>query len=408
MHARPQLPTNFANPNIKDHLNAPHLPPVKYQILNCQGKDILVGRLKIETPTETGHAFILRRFDTGAISLTTMFRAAFPNATDQDEKIEIQWVRDNFDLSGNNGSTKDAHITRLAGTWVSPKVALELGREYALGTLINVVVDAAPDPNGNYRRSGKAAAAAAAPPTTNGTTTVTATTQSVASTTIVVSKPPSAAKSLPTPSPTAAVPPAKRRKESSPIPSQSSKPPSRASPSPAKTVVRRSTRTKSPAPRSTATAPLTSLPNRTPKATRSSARQEAIASTSLTPGGSDLTAIDEENQLVEEGMGEELREQDIEEQQKLIQDLKSKREAAKSEHGEGSMDTGEAWSKKRERDEEEVPLKFEFKEPETEDRVIATNTRVGRFHMEPRTKSFAWGVAAFAVGMGAVFLPSFF
>jgi len=64
--------------------------------------------------------------------------------------------------------------------------------------------------------------------------------------------------------------------------------------------------------------------------------------------------------------------------------------------------------KKREREDENVPLKFDFKEPEREQRTILTNRRVGRFNMEPRTKSFAWGLAAFAVGMGAVaFLPNF-
>ncbi|KIM39755.1 hypothetical protein M413DRAFT_181993 [Hebeloma cylindrosporum] len=409
MVARPPLPVRFANPNIKEHLAAPHLPPVKYQILSCQGRDILVGRLKIETPTDTGHAFILRRFDTGAVSLTTMFRAAFPKATDMEEKQEIQWVKDTYDLSGNNGSVKEPQITRLAGTWVSPQVALELGKAYALGAIINAVVEACPDPNGNYRRSGKAAAAGGSTNTPKAAAAAITTTVSTQTTTPAVSKPPSAAKSLPTPSPTAAVPPAKRRKESSPVPTpQSSKPPSRASPAPSKVAPpRRSTRTKSPAPRSAAAAiaPLTSA-SRTPKAPRSSAKKEVVASTSLTPGGSDLTAVDEEGELVNDGVaGAELREQDIEEQKKLIEDLKQKRNQE-----EGQMDTEEsASSKKRDREEGDKPLQFQFKEPETEERAIATNSRVGRFHLEPRAKSFAWGVAAFAVGMGAVsFLPSFF
>ncbi|KAJ2936667.1 hypothetical protein H1R20_g425, partial [Candolleomyces eurysporus] len=64
---------------------------------------------------------------------------------------------------------------------------------------------------------------------------------------------------------------------------------------------------------------------------------------------------------------------------------------------------------KRARQDEDEPLKFQFKEPEAEERQIATNRRVGRFNMEPRTKSIAWGLAAFAVGMGAVsFLPNLF
>lgn len=60
MVVRPSLPVRSVNPYIDIHrmypharlsdcfvshlfqVNAAHLPPVKYQILNCQGKDILV------------------------------------------------------------------------------------------------------------------------------------------------------------------------------------------------------------------------------------------------------------------------------------------------------------------------------------------------------------------------------
>jgi hypothetical protein len=49
------------------------------------------------------------------------FRAAFPNASDSEEKLEVAWTTDTYDLSGNNGSTRDFHITRLqrrlAGVW---------------------------------------------------------------------------------------------------------------------------------------------------------------------------------------------------------------------------------------------------------------------------------------------------
>ena len=260
-----------------------------------------------------------------------MFRAAFPNATEGEERAEIQWVRDSYDLTGNNGSSKDAHITRLAGTWVSPQVAIELSKAYSLAEIIDVVVQATPDPTGNYRRSGKAASAAAptaaAPPPAPAPTV-----QAIAAPTppasIVVSKPPSGVRSLPTPSPTANAPPSKRRKESSPAPtSQSSKPPSsRASPAPSKIAApRRSTRTKSPAPRSAAITTVL----RTPKVTRT-ARKGVSAGTSSTPGGSELTAVEEESQFVEDGVaGAELHAEDVREQQKLIEDLKSKRAAAK-------------------------------------------------------------------------------
>ncbi|KAF8905051.1 hypothetical protein CPB84DRAFT_1727410 [Gymnopilus junonius] len=407
MVARPPLPVRHANPNISEHLLAPSLPPVKYQILNCQGKDILVGRLKIETPTDTGHAFILRRFDTGAVSLTTMFRAAFPLASEHDEKLEIQWVKDNYDLTGNNGSSKDTQITRLAGTWVSPQLALELGKAYALGSIINAVVEAVPDPQASYRRSGKAAAAATAASVNSSSIVTTATTNGTGSVTttsigehmsVVVSKPPSAAKSLPTPSPTSTAPPTKRRKESTPEPAPSSaKPPSRSSPGPAKTVpLRRSTRTKSPAPRSSAgsVAPLTTL--RTPKATRSKA---PLSTSSKTPAESDLASVDEESQSVQDNVADELHKEDIQEQKKLIQDLKAKREAALST--EENL-VAESSFKKREREDEDKPLQFDFKEPETEERAIASNRRVTRFNLEPRTKSAAWGIAAFAFAVGAM------
>ena len=97
-----------------------------------------------------------------------MFRAAFPNASEAEEKLEIQWVRNNYDLSGNNGSTRDPHIIRLAGTWVDPQLAIELGKIYALGPFINMVVEAVPDPNGHYRRSGSGKHAAAAAPSQGG------------------------------------------------------------------------------------------------------------------------------------------------------------------------------------------------------------------------------------------------
>jgi hypothetical protein len=40
------------------------------------------------------HAFILRRYDTDAISLTTMFKVAFPGATEEEETREMDWVGD--------------------------------------------------------------------------------------------------------------------------------------------------------------------------------------------------------------------------------------------------------------------------------------------------------------------------
>ncbi|KAF7374893.1 Apses transcription [Mycena sanguinolenta] len=352
--ARPPLPVRYQNANIKDIES----PVVKYQILNCQGNDILVGRLKVDTATGSGHAFILRRFDTGAVSLTTMFRAAFPGAPEDAEKREVQWVKDSYDLTGNNGSSRDASITRLAGTWVSPIIALELGEQYSLGQLIHSVVNATPDPAANYRRSGNkgdSKTAAATPPT----------------------KPPSSRTQAP-PSPAASPNPAKRRKESSPAPA-----PVVATPVP---PPRRSTRTKSPVPKS---APMPSLSStaKTMSAKKATRRDAVVAS-------SDETAVDEEGDVVEESVGTELREQDLAEQRDMIADLKAQRDKAIAVDAPPKL--------KRAREEENTNLELNFKEPEVGERVIATNRRIS-----PTQKAAVWGVMAFAFGMTAVYVPNF-
>lgn len=356
--------------------------------------------MKIETPTSSGHAFILRRFDTGAVSLTTMFRAAFPNAPEHEEKGELQWVRDNYDLSANNGGSHNPSVTRLAGTWVGPALARTLGNAYALGNIIDAVVEATPDPKGTYRRSNKSV-----PSAPNGSSSIAAPVSSHSTGQVSASQ--AASKTLPTPSPTYAPAPAKRRKEASPTPNSV---PAPASPPPSKAPFpRRSARTKSPAPRAAGVVPLTSR-SKTPKAVQVEKREGIVTS-----GGSDETAVDEEGEGVEDDVaGSELREQDIEEQKKLIEDLKAKRDA--DTRSKPVIDFDESMEEedtpatlKRGREDEEE-LRFDFnKESEVGERTIATNRRVARFQMEPRTKSFAWGVAAFAVGMGAVtFLPSLF
>lgn len=102
-------------------LEDPDALVVKFQTIVRDGKEIVVGRLKVATvsilffltspsltdvslspyfracclqnlPAPNEHAFILRRYDTGAISVTTMFKAAFPGATEEEEEREMRWV----------------------------------------------------------------------------------------------------------------------------------------------------------------------------------------------------------------------------------------------------------------------------------------------------------------------------
>jgi len=355
---RPMLPWKHQNSRIKD-LFAKDLPPVKYQLLDRDGQQVLVGRMKIPTPS--GHAFILRRFDTNAISLTTMFRAAFPGATDAEERNETAYVKDNHELLGNNGSTREPHIIRLAGTWVDPVLAVRFAEDYALGDIITIMAKAEPDPKAAYRKSTKATPKGkelSANPATG---------------------------PLASPSPAIGTPSApKRRKESSPAPSPAVV--KAASPPP-----RRSSRQRSLQPSEPATSPK-----------KRSRRTPAKEQTAML--GSEETVVEEDEEIA--SMAGPDMNQDIAEQKELIKKLKEAAEIVSMDTVMEAIDTTVA---KRAREEEEAPLQFQFKEPENTERAIATNKRVGYINMKPQTKSVAWGIAAFAVGMGAMtLLPNFF
>jgi hypothetical protein len=323
-----------------------------------------------------------------------MFRAAFPNAPEADETTEVQWVKETYDLSGTNGNSRETNITRLAGTWVNPSLALELGKVYKLGALISSVVEANPDPGANYRRSGKSAA--------NGTTT----TPKPPSTTATTVK----SSVVKVESPTAPNPP-KRRKESSPaagiVSESSSTTEIKVEVKKEKVVatpLRRSNRaTKSPGPgkpkSSSSVSSLSPVTSRTAKRTvRREIKEE------VTP--SDETVVDDEDEAVNYVAGEQLREQDVAEQKLLIENLKAQRDAAQKE------DDGEKMATKRAREdvEEEERLKFDFKEPEIGERAIATNRRVpGYFErLPPQRQGLAVGVAAFVFGVGAMYVVAEF
>ncbi|KAH9031096.1 hypothetical protein EDB84DRAFT_1493589 [Lactarius hengduanensis] len=374
---RPPLPLEHLNPHIKT-FDAANVPTVKFQEIIREGQSTIVARMKVPTPS--GHAFILRRLDSGAISLTTMFRAAFPTASDESERVEANWVKANYDNSGGNRAGK----ARFAGTWVTTDVAITIADEYSLGKIIPPLTDAKPDPNTEYRKSSRAQQQQQQTP----------------------DKGSPAPKQLPTPSPSMPAPnPPKRRREASPA---TSKTPSIASSSPVKSplspiLARRSQRTISPAPPPTPK-PLSQKGANTPKSpkvSRSPLKTRRLEV--VTPAGSDETAVDDEIADVPEPDVNE----DIREQKEMIEAFKAQREAQLRA---GDEDTAmvEGPEKKREREDENASLGFNFKEPESQERQIATNRRIGRLpEMTPERKSFAWGVAVFAAAVGAMtYLPN--
>lgn len=67
-----------------------------------------------------GNSHIIKRFDTNAVSASSMFRAAFPTASEQDEAVEMRWITTGS--RGKYGDTAKAgneenETKKLSGTW---------------------------------------------------------------------------------------------------------------------------------------------------------------------------------------------------------------------------------------------------------------------------------------------------
>lgn len=316
-----------------------------------------------------GHAFVLRRFDTGAISQTTMFRAAFPGCSEELEKVESNYVKLNYDSPGANGGPgKDA--LRLAGNWILPDVAAMLAPLYGLDTTVRSLVQASPDPNSEYRRSTKSTSSPAKENTSPAATAATAT---AVTTTATVA-----------PASTDTPKPAKRRKESSPSPKKEPQPQGLQSPPP-----RRSVRLSSPPPTESPTRMRTRVTKTTTTKVTVKPRN-ARSNGMLTPNEEEGEEEEEEADVPGPDM-----DQDIEEQQGIIARLKAERAA---------QDGGASQISKRGREESEEQLQFQFREPEEQKaiatREIKTNRRL-RLDLEPQQKSAAWGALWFAAGLAA-------
>lgn len=287
-----------------------------------------------------------------------MFRAAFPAASDEAEKAELAWIKSNYDLSGANKSGK----SRFAGTWATIDVALAIADTYSISHLLPPLIEAKPDPSQTYSKDKRANKSISTPLTPQATP----------------------------PSPAKANGPNKRRKQASPPPQ----------PSPAQAVIspRRSTRLKSPVP---AAVPLPLSPRRTPKRIR---EEEAVVRETQNLLA-EVEAMYQQDQAQPEVESDPLMAQEIEEQIELVQKLKEER--ARQDQDDQMADNEPA-SNKRTIDEVEPPLLLNIKEPEVElgVRKLATNNRVRVYQgMAPERKSLAWGVAAFAAGIGAMYVP---
>ncbi|VDB91625.1 unnamed protein product [Peniophora sp. CBMAI 1063] len=146
MRDRPHaLPLELANPRLAEFDSY----RVKFQEILRDGESLVIARVKVPTPS--GHAFLLRRLDTGAISLTTMFRAAFPSASSRMEEEECHWVKTAYVISGANRTGGAS----FAGTWVPTSVAQELAPSYRLNDVLRSLLEAELLPNTEFRRGSR-------------------------------------------------------------------------------------------------------------------------------------------------------------------------------------------------------------------------------------------------------------
>ncbi|KAF8340648.1 uncharacterized protein EI90DRAFT_3285963 [Cantharellus anzutake] len=373
---RPPLPHALLNPLLAT-LSVDTLQ-VKFQVITRDDQEIIVGRLKV--PTATGHAFILRRFDTGAISVSTMIRAAYPGLPDDIEKKETTWVRTAYDCAGANGQGP----RRLAGVWAPLPVAMALAPSYELDEVVQPLVEAEPDPKGIARktatRSSTATESSPLPP---------------------ISSPPS--KLSPASTAAASSPPAKRRRGESPS----------------------ITNTPASLPKLSQTS---QLPVRTTRSSASPARltgrssaspARSIRSRAAAVATSPKTAPVLENAAAEQAEeeahvpGPDMNE-DIAEQKLLVATLKAAQEVAASdpaahissvsvkrnheETSSGDATTTTQLTLNLQKDEASVGQG-------ADERPIATNRRI---LLTPARKTALWGTLAFSIGLSAAaFLPQF-
>ncbi|PWN46743.1 hypothetical protein IE53DRAFT_407811 [Violaceomyces palustris] len=176
--SRPTLPTD-RNPRLQDHDDV----PVKLQVIRREGKNIIIGRVKLPTVNGSDHAFLLKRFDTNAIAASSMFRLAFPYADGEAESGEMRYLDARYDTDRANGgmvlasslvSEKDKPVAspetpvkqsvpgseaavaapdakvlpegstgvRLQGTWIPCSDALQVAEEYGLTRFAKPLIEA--------------------------------------------------------------------------------------------------------------------------------------------------------------------------------------------------------------------------------------------------------------------------
>lgn len=84
------------------------------------GTAATIGGIAADSFALSGCSHIIKRFDTGGISASSLFRAAFPTATEAQEEREMQWIiknpRQKYGDTRKAG-VEDDETKKLSGTW---------------------------------------------------------------------------------------------------------------------------------------------------------------------------------------------------------------------------------------------------------------------------------------------------
>ncbi|CAB43057.1 integral nuclear inner membrane protein Bqt4 [Schizosaccharomyces pombe] len=128
------------NPLYKDDTldHTPLIPKCRAQVIEFPDGPATFVRLKCTNPESKVPHFLMRMAKDSSISATSMFRSAFPKATQEEEDLEMRWIRDNLNPIEDK---------RVAGLWVPPADALALAKDYSMTPFINALLEASSTPS---------------------------------------------------------------------------------------------------------------------------------------------------------------------------------------------------------------------------------------------------------------------
>ncbi|PLW43276.1 hypothetical protein PCANC_17391 [Puccinia coronata f. sp. avenae] len=146
----PELPREKFNRmllNYSGKLRAVRTQDIKLEIRvgdEIQQSIVPIARIKIPAPEKIS-SHLIRRFDTNAISASSFFRSAFPNASEEEEAVHMDYLHKIYDTHAA-GAIAFGPERRLTGVWVPLEYANEIAEEYGIARFAAPLINY-PSPN---------------------------------------------------------------------------------------------------------------------------------------------------------------------------------------------------------------------------------------------------------------------